>query len=164
MKQLLVIRHAKSGWDSFTFNDFDRTLNERGHQDAPMMAKRLLKNKIKIVAFISSPAIRAFTTAAYFAKAYDVKESSILQIPELYHAPASVFFNVISKIDDALNTVAVFAHNPGITDFVNELTDTQIANMPTCAVFAVKANISHWKSFKSAEKDFLFFDYPNKDQ
>lgn len=74
MKTVILIRHAKSSWDSGVANDFDRPLNERGKHDAPMMAKRLADKKIKIDAFISSPAKRAKKTAEEFAEAYGVKE------------------------------------------------------------------------------------------
>ncbi len=160
MKQLIVIRHAKSSWDFATLNDFDRPLNERGHKDAPMMAKRLLQKQIAIDAFISSTAKRAFTTATYFAKEYGIKESSIIRKDELYHAPPAIFYSVIKEVDDKLNSIAVFAHNPGITDFVNELTNTRIDNMPTCGVFIITADTDSWKKFESAKKAFVLFDYP----
>ena len=59
MRQLLLIRHAKSDWGDFSLPDFDRPLNERGKRDAPVMAQRLLDKKITIDAFVSSPAKRA---------------------------------------------------------------------------------------------------------
>lgn len=141
-------------------NDFDRPLNDRGHRDAPIMAKRLLDKQISIDAFISSTAKRAFTTATYFAEAYGLKEKNIIKVPELHHAAASVFYNVIGKVDNAYNTIAVFSHNPGISEFVNELTDTKIDDMPTCGIFAVTVHTDNWKDFLSAKKDFWFFDYP----
>ena len=140
--------------------DFDRSLNERGHRDAPAMAKRLLDKKITIDAFISSPAKRAFTTCKYFAEAYAVKEKNIIIVPELYHASVNDFYNTIAKTDDAFSTIAVFSHNPGITEFVSGLTETKIDNMPTCGIFAVKAETHHWKDFKKSAKIFWFFDYP----
>src|SRR4051812_25574812 len=85
MKKLLIIRHAKSSWDPAVPKDFDRTLNERGHKDAPVMAKRLLKRDIEIDSLVSSPAVRALTTASYFAEAYDKKLKHITQVPALYH-------------------------------------------------------------------------------
>ncbi len=160
MKQLLIIRHAKSSWAVQGQNDFDRPLNERGQRDAPVMAQRLLDKHVAIDAFISSTANRALTTAYYFAETYQIPKKSIMQFRELYHASASVFYNVISKLDDKINAAAVFSHNPGITEFVNLLTATQVDDMPTCAVFAVKADISQWKEFKSAKKIYWFFDYP----
>src|SRR5437870_1380458 len=98
MKKLLLIRHAKSSWDEITQKDFDRPLNDRGHKDAPKIAKRLLKKDISIDAFISSPAVRALTTAEYFAEAFDVKKKQIVQEPALYLAEPKVFFDVISKL------------------------------------------------------------------
>ena len=160
MKQLLIIRHAKSSWDINILNDFDRTLNERGHSDAPKMANRLLAKNINIDAFISSPAKRAFTTASYFTKAYHKTEEDIIQIEELYHASVNVFYNVVENIDDKFNTVAIFSHNPGITDFINELTNTRIDDMPTCGIFAINIDAKNWTNFKKATKQFLFFDYP----
>lgn len=160
MKTLLIIRHAKSDWTAGILNDHDRTLNQRGHADAPVMAKRVLQKGTAIDAFISSTAVRAFTTAAYFAEAYKTKETDIIVLPKLYHATPQTFVNVITQIDDAYKSVALFSHNPGVTNFVNMLTSVQIDNMPTCAVFAIEINNNTWKGFERASKKFLFFDYP----
>ncbi|MFC4233053.1 SixA phosphatase family protein [Parasediminibacterium paludis] len=160
MKQLLVIRHAKSSWDVTALSDVDRQLNERGHNNAPMMAKRLLDKQITINAFVSSTAVRALTTAIYFAATYQYSKNSILQIDELYNATAETIFKVVTSLPNTIETAAVFAHNPGITDFANMLTTTQIDNMPTCGIFAVKAQCKDWADFRKAKKDFWFFDYP----
>jgi len=67
---------------------------------------------------------------------------------------------VIEKTDDDLDTIAVFSHNPGITDFANDLTEIRIENIPTCGVFVVKIDSKHWADIKEAKKEFWFFDYP----
>jgi len=126
------------------------------------MAKRVKDRNISIAAFVSSPAKRAKKTAALFCETLGGNEEDIIFISALYHAPAEIFFEVIKNLDDRFNTVAVFSHNPGITDFVNELSQVRIDNMPTCAVFAVQAAIEHWAGFAKAKKEFLFFDYPAK--
>lgn len=160
MKSILLIRHAKSSWSEPSLNDFDRTLNERGKNDAPMMAKRLVKKKIKIDAFVSSPAKRAKKTAEIFSKEFGLKKGTIILIDDLYGASQDNFFNVISNLKDEYDQVAVFSHNPGITDFANSLTDVQIDNMPTCSIYAVKIDSKKWSDFKNAKKEFWFFDYP----
>jgi phosphohistidine phosphatase len=160
MKQLLLIRHAKSDWNSPSLGDFDRPLNERGKRDAPAMAHRLLDKKIKIDAFIASLAKRAKKTASIFAKEYKRDTDEIIFKEELYAAPSTVFYDVISKTDDKFDSIAVFSHNPGITDFANSLTDVRIDNIPTCGIFAVKADVKYWNDFKDAEKEFWFVDYP----
>jgi len=160
MKQLLIIRHAKSSWNFSDLSDFNRELNDRGHRDAPVMAKRILTKPVKLDAIVTSPAIRALTTATYFAEANHFKAEEIITVPELYHASVKSFYETISKLDNKLQTVALFSHNPGITAFINELTTTTIDNMPTCGIYAVKIKTDSWKEFKKAEKEFWFFDYP----
>ena len=160
MKNVIVVRHAKSSWDNITQRDFDRPLNDRGNRDAPMMAQRLLKRGVEISAFISSPANRAFSTATYFAEAFDVKKKNIVVADALYHAEVNVFYDVINGLIDELKTVVLFSHNPGITSFVNSLTQTHIDNMPTCGIFAVKADIKSWRDFGLGTREFCFFDYP----
>ncbi len=163
MKKLIVVRHAKSSWADMGQSDFDRPLNERGKKDAPEMAERLLKDKIVIDAFVSSPAKRAKRTCKAFAEAYGVEKDDISFVEHLYHAPAPVFYEAIKGFNDGNNSVAVFAHNPGITDFVNSLcNDVHIDNMPTCGVFSVEADVASWKDFEGAEKRFLFFKYPKE--
>ena len=160
-KTLLIIRHAKSSWDIGTITDFERPLNERGKKDAPEMASRLKKRNIKVDVFVSSPAKRAKKTAELFCTTFHHPADSIQLISKLYHAGETVFFEVVASLDNSANTVAIFSHNPGITEFANLLTDkTRIDNMPTCSIFAVKVFTNNWADFTKAKKEFLFFDFP----
>ena len=140
--------------------DFNRPLNERGRRDAPAMAEKLKGKEVVIDCIISSTATRALQTAHCFAAVYDIPQTKIVQLPSLYHAPVHDFYEAISKIPDKFSSVALFSHNPGITDFINKLTTTHIDNMPTCAVFAVKADLDEWKLFEESNHSFWFFDYP----
>jgi len=160
MKTLLLVRHAKSDWGNPALEDFDRPLNERGKRDAPAMARRLLDKNINIDAIISSPAKRAAKTAKAFAESYDLKKSRLQFKEELYMAGSAAFTAVIESADEKFESIAVFSHNPGITDFANELTNARIDNIPTCGVFAIKINTDTWKNFRNAPKEFWFFDYP----
>ncbi len=160
MKYLILVRHAKSDWADASLDDFDRPLNERGKRDAPAMAHRLLDKKIKIDAFIASPAKRAKKTAGIFASEYKRDKDEVIFRDELYGAGPAVFYDVICNADKKLDSIAVFSHNPGITEFANLLTTTRIDNIPTCGVFAIKAECEKWKDFTAAKKEFWFFDYP----
>ena len=164
MKTLIIIRHAKSGWDNPSLSDFNRTLTERGKSDAAMMAKRIITNAIKIDAFVSSPAKQAKKTAKIFMKEYEKDEKDLLLIPSLYESSVEDFYDAVETLDDKNEAVAIFSHNPGITEFVNSLECSPIYNMPTCAVFALKIKTKHWKEFHEAEKEFLFFDYPKNEE
>jgi phosphohistidine phosphatase len=160
MKTLLLIRHAKSSWDNSQLSDLERPLNDRGKNDAPLMAKRVKERKIKIDRFISSPAKRAKKTAVIFMDEYDMREKDLVLVPSLYEASVKNFYDAVEDVNDKDDAVALFSHNPGITDFVNTLTEKNIDNMPTCGVFALKIKTKKWQDFKKAEKEFLFFDYP----
>lgn len=160
MKTLLLIRHAKSSWDDAGLSDFERPLNDRGKKDAPAMADRLYERGIKIDAFVSSPARRVRKTAEQFAKKYKKEKEDLVLKTELYMASDEAFNSVVEKLNDDLDCVAVFSHNPGITDFANGLTDARTDNIPTCGIFAVSIEAKKWNKFKEAKKKFLFFDYP----
>ncbi len=160
MKTLILVRHAKSSWESAGLSDSERPLNDRGKKDAPEMAKRLRKRGLSVDALVSSPAERAFRTARFFAKEFDFKKDDIVVEKALYGALSAHFEEVIGSLKDKVNTVAVFSHNPGITDYANTLTTVRTDNIPTCGVFAVQADVENWKAFAKAEKSFLFYDYP----
>lgn len=160
MKKLLLIRHAKSSWDDTSIDDVDRPLNGRGKKNAPDMALRLVKKDIIPDLLISSHALRALETARLFAKEMDIKTKDILVKKELYMAGPSSFEQVIQDIPDEYDTIALFSHNPGITEFANSISDARIDNMPTASVFAVKIDTDSWRTMKDKDIDFWFFDYP----
>lgn len=160
MKHVLLVRHAKSDWGDPSLSDFDRPLNGRGKRDAPVMAQRLLDKKISIDGYYASPAKRAAKTAKIFAENLGFKKNKICLKEELYLADTDVFMEVITQADNSFTTIALFSHNPGITDFANQLTETRIDNIPTSAIFAVSVECDKWKDFKNAKKSFWFFDYP----
>ena len=160
MKRVIIVRHAKSSWDDASLPDFERPLNERGKHDAPVMARRLKEKKVEIDAFITSPAKRAQKTASLFAKEFGQSKDDLILVDALYHAGPEEFYQAVEKAPAKAKTIAIFSHNPGITDFVNTLTETRVDDMPTCAVYAVKAPIKEWDEFRQARREFWFFDYP----
>ena len=160
MKTLILIRHAKSSWDTAGLSDFDRPLNERGKKDAPEMAERLKEKGIKVDQFVSSPAKRARKTAKYFAEVFGQSKDDILLVDVLYAANISVFRKVVGELENKNDVVALFSHNPDITEYAASLTNVKVDDMPTCAMFAVQAETNDWAEFETAEKKFLFFDYP----
>ncbi len=117
------------------------------------MAQRLIERHVSIDAFISSSAKRARKTAALFIKEFDGDKDQIILVPELYLAGPDAFFDAIAKAPASAKTIAVFSHNPGITEFANELTNVRIDDMPTCAIFAVKADIKDWSSSKTQKSN-----------
>jgi phosphohistidine phosphatase len=161
MKRVFIIRHAKSSWSFGELSDFERPLNDRGNRDAPVMAERILSKKSEIDLLVTSTAIRARQTCEHFSDTLGINRNDIVLDDALYHASSDMIHAVIRMLDNRFQSVAIFTHNPGVTDFVNGLIDgMRIDNMPTCGVFCVESDISEWNQFEKADKKFKFFDYP----
>lgn len=159
MKTFYLVRHAKSEWKNERLQDQFRPLNERGYADAIKMSLLLKEKKVKPDLIITSPAIRAYSTAFIFASHLDYDPAKFLIKPELYEAGVKDYLSVIGSIDDNYNCVMLFAHNPTITDCANQLSDTFTEDMPTCAIVGLK-NDGSWKSFASGGNERLLYDYP----
>jgi phosphohistidine phosphatase len=161
MKTFYVIRHAKSDWGDPTLDDFDRPLNKRGEADAPRMAKRLKEKEIHPELMLSSPAARAYATCKKIAAILRYPEDSIRTDKKLYHADWETILSVIQTLPDKFDIVMIFGHNPGLTDFVNEIGKrTDIGNIPTCGVVAFQFKTDSWKTLSAGSGDILFYDYP----
>lgn len=156
MKKLILVRHAKSDW-SYNVEDFQRPLNSRGHKDAPKMAKFLKENGFQIDAFVTSPAKRALTTCRYFAETFE--HSEIEKKEDLYESHLEDFTKTILYLNDDYSHVALFSHNPGISDFASSLTQNMI-EFPTCGVAVFEVDCEEWSQFEGAEKRFLNFFIP----
>lgn len=162
MKRLYIIRHAKSSWNDITLSDFDRPLNERGERDAPRMGKHLKEKRIAADLLLTSPAKRAFSTAEYFALILNYPTENIKTDRKLYHADADAILTTVKNINNKHDEVLLFGHNPGLTDFVNQLTDSSIDNVPTCGIAACIFDVDSWNSVGWRTGKLEFFDYPKK--
>jgi phosphohistidine phosphatase len=158
-KQLLIIRHAKSDWNNPNLRDFDRPLNKRGEVNAPEMAQRLVKQNIIPQLIVSSPALRAITTARLFAENWKIKANEIKEEPSIYEAPFKSILKVINQLDNQNDIVAIFGHNPGLTDLVSYL-DGYLDNMPTCSVVYIEFPFDDWRMISEGTGKVLLFDYP----
>jgi phosphohistidine phosphatase len=158
-KRLLIIRHAKSDRDDPELPDFDRPLNNRGHRNAPEMAERLLKKHLIPQQLVSSPAKRAITTAEYFASAFKIDKKDIRMEKGIYEASASRLLKLINELDNRYDFIALFGHNPGLSDLVKHLSDNSF-NIPTCGVVLIRFFFDDWKLISKDTGEIQFFDYP----
>lgn len=162
MKTLYLIRHAKSSWDYPELSDFERPLNQRGLRDAPFMGMLLREKRIKPDLFLSSPAKRAVMTARLFASAMDYDLEKIVAEPRIYEASRDTLLDVARALPDELESVALFCHNPAVTDLANYLTDKRLDNIPTSGVFSVAFDSPTWRALGQGKGVFQFFLYPKK--
>ncbi len=160
MKQLFIVRHAKSDWGDFNLKDFDRPLSQRGHKNAPEMAQRFFKKGRSPEFIVSSPALRAITTANYFANGWNIQPSLIEKIDAIYEANTTTLLRTINNLDNQYEKIALFGHNPGLTDVLNYLTHDFIASMPTCCVALIEFPFDDWKLVSADTGNLILFDYP----
>ncbi len=164
MKKILLVRHAKSDWNNSNITDFERPLNDRGIRDAPLMAARLLKQHLIPQLVVSSPALRAFTTAKYFADKLGIDKKLIQTEADIYEAAATTLLSIINKLDNKYDFVALFGHNPGITNLAIKLCDTDIYDIPTCGVVLIEFAVEDWKMVSADTGEQLLYDFPKNDE
>ncbi|MDT8306900.1 MAG: histidine phosphatase family protein, partial [Anaerolineae bacterium] len=130
MKTLLILRHAKSSWAG-NLADHERPLNNRGKRDAPRIGDLLRSEELVPDLILTSTAVRARTTASLVAEAsgYD---GPLQQLRSFYHGSTGDFVRALRALPDALNRVAVVAHNPGLEELLEELTGED-ETLPTAA-------------------------------
>ena len=145
MRLLTLVRHAKSSWDYAELSDFERPLNERGRRDAPQMAQRAHKLLGRPDRLISSPALRAITTAHAFADTMDLVREEIALQPRIYEATPQTLVQLLRLLDDADQHVMLFGHNPGFSQLANLLAPCPFDDMPTCAVAQIALDVPHWR-------------------
>ncbi|MBU0946127.1 MAG: histidine phosphatase family protein [Proteobacteria bacterium] len=162
MKKLYLIRHAKSSWADPTLRDFDRPLNKRGRRDAPFMGKKLAERKIKPDFIISSSAKRAEQTVQILAKAIAYPQKRIYFSEAIYLADENGLYRILRSCDDRVNSLLLVGHNFGITDFAVSISGTQIENIPTCGIVAMKFDLDSWQQVEPNTGRLLFFDWPKK--
>ncbi|HVO75765.1 MAG TPA: histidine phosphatase family protein [Ignavibacteriaceae bacterium] len=162
MKNLFLVRHAKSSWKYNKLTDLERPLSGRGKRDALFMGKLLSKQKIKPEIIICSPANRALSTAKYFCEEMDCPFDGVKIEPGLYMADSEELMEIIANAESDIKTVMIFSHNPGITDLYNHLSDEYIENIPTCGIAGIQFTEDSWKDLKNKKGHLLFFEYPKK--
>ena len=157
MKTLLIIRHGDTEWKSTDGMDFSRALNPLGIKEAEDISQQLLDNKFVVDYIIYSTALRTLQTAEIIANACSISENNRMAEPSLYLANSEKIEELVSHFPDAFNTIAILAHNPGVTDYSNTLAShTFMYSMPTCAVVAVSSNVNNWVDFSTDKKELLF--------
>lgn len=156
MKSLLLLRHAKSNWDDSGIPDHDRPLKKRGRKAAQRMG-RLLKEIDLIPQFVlCSTAVRARETlrlvlkSSWFLPAVEHMES-------LYHCLPETFISVLSQLDEPHDRVMVVGHNPGLEQFLEQLTGIgpSTHSFPTAALAEIEIQLDFWKNFDESTRGRL---------
>ena len=150
MKEIYVLRHAKSSWDNSNLSDFERPLADRGISDAKKMSKFLKDMNIKIDKVLCSNAIRAKETFDLTADGFNFEIDKATYLDKLYFGDTTIIIKDLKELDESLNNILIVGHNPTLHYLVEILTNESINRFTTCNL----ATISHdgeWVSLNSQQ-------------
>ena len=164
MKKLFIVRHAKSSWSHPELDDFDRPLNRRGKKNALEMGQRLSDRNVMPDELVTSPARRAAATAKRIAGQISYPLEKINKNDRLYHGSTNDMINIIQSRAHETDTLMLFGHNPGLTDLANDLSGSDIYNIPTCGIAEINFEVSSWMEIGAGKGELISFDYPKNIQ
>jgi len=143
MKELILLRHAKSSWE-YSVSDRNRPLTEKGMKRIAQMAtvSSILFKDQEII--FSSPANRALHTATLLMNtvAIDFEKFKVNEL--LYTFDASQVLEFIHSIGNKYEKVICVGHNPAFSSVIRYLSDTTLRNLPTAAWARIVFSQSQW--------------------
>lgn len=160
-RSIIIVRHAKSDWDTSEISDFERPLNTRGKRDIPLMASYLIQHYPPIEIVLSSDSIRTIETIEGLKK-YGFSIQNITYSHALYLASKEIIESSLSELPPHIQTVLICAHNPGLSDFVQTCCGLDFFDMPTLGAVYIEVDILDWTEIFSARGSIVRFDYPKK--
>ncbi|MDX1491129.1 MAG: histidine phosphatase family protein [Pseudohongiellaceae bacterium] len=160
MKKLYLLRHAKAALGAVNIKDYDRPLNERGLSDARMMAQRLKSLGATLDLIVSSPALRAMTTAKIVAEVFDKTVDEVQLDRQIYLAGSPKLMQVVSYFDEAADSAMLVAHNPALTDLSHVLANSGIDNIPTAGLVSIEIPVDTWLEVGEGDGKVVAFDFP----
>jgi phosphohistidine phosphatase len=150
MKNLVLVRHAKSNWD-MPLKDIDRPLDQRGLQDAHLVSSKIQKHIPNKYIIWSSPAKRASDTAVIFAQNILYPIENIVYKDDLYTFDEKQLEEIIKSCANTFDSVILFGHNDAITNFVNKFGDIFIDNVPTSGFISLQFDTECWSEINKGK-------------
>jgi len=142
-KELLIIRHGKSDW-STNENDFERPLKKRGKRESRRLGIWMLQQQLIPDFILTSPAVRAVSTAKKLCKSMEISNSHIHSDSRIYKANSYTLKQIIQQLPKQANRILIIGHNPGLADLVLKLADKTITMPEDCNLLPT-ATLVHFK-------------------
>ncbi len=168
MKTLILLRHAKSGWDDHGARDFDRRLNHKGERAARIMGQHMRDRGIGWDHAIASPAARVVETLAQVSAGYGRTIE-----PEwdrrAYLASASMLLDLIHAAPVEADALLMSGHNPGLEDLVlmlvpdrsgDDLRDAVEMKFPTASLAVMTCDGDGWGAVMAGKCTLTTFIRP----
>ena len=168
MKTLILLRHAKSGWDDKIARDFDRPLNSKGERAARTVGRRLHDDGVRFDHIIASPAVRVRETLAQLWEGYG-SSPDVAFDTALYLAPADSLLDHVQRTDDRIDRLLLVGHNPGLEDLVltlipddpdDRLRDDVEEKFPTASLAVITLPVDSWGEVRAGSGQLERFIRP----
>ncbi|MGP9821468.1 SixA phosphatase family protein [Salinarimonas sp. NSM] len=149
MRRLILFRHAKSAYPDGV-DDHDRPLDARGRADAPRMGAYLAAEALLPDLVLVSSARRTQETFGLAGAAIGPVETR--EEPRIYEAPAERLLGVVRETPDAVRTLMLVGHNPGMEDLASTLVGygdryafaRLQQKFPTAAIAVIDLDAERW--------------------
>ncbi|NNF62892.1 MAG: histidine phosphatase family protein [Acidimicrobiia bacterium] len=126
MARLILLRHGKSDWDASFSSDRQRPLAPRGRRAAASVGSTLTAQSLAPDLVLTSPAVRAATTAELAAEAGGWT-CPVRVVEELYGSGVVTVLNVVSQTPLSVQTLMLVGHEPTWSGTVQTLTGAHVA-------------------------------------
>lgn len=156
MKELILVRHAKSSWN-YDVQDADRPLKERGIRDAHKVGASTAGEVRDVQAVYSSPANRALHTCVILMRETGIPMDRLSVHKELYDFTGGSVRTFVHGLDDKLRKVMLFGHNHAMTHVVNDWGNKYVDNVPTCGLVYIRFDVKTWKEISFGTTKMMVF-------
>ena len=148
MKNILLLRHAKSDWYSDAKSDFERPLNDRGKKDAPLIGLEIAKREIIPDHILSSPAKRAKQTTEAIIKNTNYK-GNVEYVDDFYFGSIYEILDVLKCLNSSVDRIMLVGHNPTWEQMAENLIDGNVEiEMSTASLISLNVSIHTWEELK----------------
>ena len=151
-----MMRHGKSSWE-YDVSDKDRPLQERGVNDAHLVAQTFKLHTPSIDLAFASPANRALHTSMIFLRNLDFDLSKFQVDNALYDFSGQSVRQFVESLDDRFNVIAIFGHNYAFTSLANTWGDQYIENIPTAGMVHITFGVDKWSQIKKGTTKQMIF-------
>jgi phosphohistidine phosphatase len=164
VRELHLLRHAKSSWDDPRRPDDERPLTKRGRRAAKAMGRLLRDQRIDPRLILCSPAVRARETLERIEPM--LRGRTVRVEPALYGADVGTLLKVIGTVPDGVGSLLVIGHNPGLQDLALHLArrspvvDDLAMKFPTAALATLAVADQGWPALQPHGADLVRFVRP----
>jgi phosphohistidine phosphatase len=168
LKELILLRHAKSSWDDPGKDDVERPLSARGRRAATRMAQWLAQVRVRPSFVLCSDALRTRQTLALIHAAIGAPD--VAYEKQLYLASKTKLLGRLRKLNDALRCVMLIGHNPGLQELALALLPKDAAverekiaaKFPTAATVRLAFDGASWSDLGPGKTRLIAYVVPRE--